>query len=114
MSDRQFPTSEAPSSRRLVDRSSTVPSYQWDKEPEIDDALHDPRAKLDPRFTLFSLRGWLNGLTLLILALGILMLFIGYPLYDAFGHHVTRISGYNLVRLPPFVATRSYPFAGWD
>ncbi|KAL1762328.1 beta-glucan synthesis-associated protein-domain-containing protein [Schizophyllum commune] len=96
MSDRQFPTSEAPSSRRLVDRSSTVPSYQWDKEPEIDDALHDPRAKLDPRFTLFSLRGWLNGLTLLILALGILMLFIGYPLYDAFGHHVTRISGYNL------------------
>jgi beta-glucan synthesis-associated protein KRE6 len=65
-------------------RTNTVPQYMWDtKDPDLDDALHNPDpvrdAALDRSFTLFSLRGWLNASALFILVVGLIMLFAGYP-----------------------------------
>ncbi|TRM60176.1 beta-glucan synthesis-associated [Schizophyllum amplum] len=97
MSDPHYtPSTKAASSRHLIERNSVMPVYTWDKAPEVDDALHDPRVKMDTKFTLWSWRGWLNFITLLILILGMMMLFLGYPLYDAFAHHTIKLSGYNL------------------
>lgn len=57
----------------------------WDtKDPDLDDALHNPdpiRDKaLDRSFTLFSARGWMNASALFILVGGLLVLFAGYPI----------------------------------
>ncbi|KZV59646.1 glycoside hydrolase family 16 protein [Peniophora sp. CONT] len=61
----------------------------WDaKDPELDDAMHnpDPRidAALDRRLRLFSSRGWMNASAMILILLGLLMLFAGYPII-AFG-----------------------------
>ncbi|KZO93672.1 glycoside hydrolase family 16 protein [Calocera viscosa TUFC12733] len=75
--------------------------YLWDaKDPDLDDALHNPDpvtdARLDRRWTIASLRGWLNMSTLLILICALLMLFIGYPALYFFGSRPTLHSGFNL------------------
>ncbi|EEB87733.1 hypothetical protein MPER_14812, partial [Moniliophthora perniciosa FA553] len=58
------------------------PQYLWDRDPEVDDTLHNPDplrdAKLDRDWTLFSSRGWMNVIGLLVLLSGLLMLFAGY------------------------------------
>ena len=78
--------------------TNTVPQYLWEKDPEIDDALHNPDARRDYfDFTLFSGRGWVNLTALVILVCGLLMLFLGYPMYYEFGHPQVSYSGYNLV-----------------
>lgn len=69
----------------MVGPTSTVPPYVWDtKDPDLDDALHNPDpvrdAALDRSFTLFSARGWMNASALVILVVGLLMLFAGYPI----------------------------------
>ncbi|KAL1682246.1 glycoside hydrolase family 16 protein [Schizophyllum commune] len=77
--------------------TNTVPQYLWEKDPEIDDALHNPDARRDYfDFTLFSGRGWVNLTALVILVCGLLMLFLGYPMYYEFGHPQVSYSGYNL------------------
>ena len=77
----------------------TVPQYLWDKDPDLDDALHNPNMR-DPRgegsFTLFSARGWANGLALLLLIVGLITLFIGYPVIYHFTHPSPPITGFNL------------------
>lgn len=78
-------TSREKSGTAPIISSSTVPPYMWDtKDPDLDDALHNPdpirdRA-LDRSFTFFSARGWINASALFILILGILTLFVGYPI----------------------------------
>ena len=65
--------------------TNTVGPYLWDtKDPDLDDALHNPDpvrdAALDRSFTLFSARGWMNASALFLLVGGLLMLFAGYPI----------------------------------
>lgn len=70
--------------------SKFVPADQdllYDKSnPEPDDYLHDPEIKKNggSGFNLFSRRGCANFLVLIILFLGILMLFAGYPILSYF------------------------------
>jgi len=84
-----------------VGNSSTIPAYLWDtKDPDLDDALHnpDPRqdAALDRSFTLFSARGWLNAGALFILVVGLITLFAGYPIIHYYTTHEAASTGYNL------------------
>jgi len=80
--------------------TSTVPPYIWNtKDPDLDDALHDPDpirdARLDRSFTLFSARGWANVLALLVLACGLFALFGAYPIIDALGRNPPDRDGFN-------------------
>lgn len=88
-------TGSAQSTARLARASESIPAQQYSLAPDADDALHDPR-KLDTKFTPFSARGWVNALALFILVAALLMLFLGYPIYDAVGHPAVASSGYNL------------------
>ncbi|PVF97040.1 concanavalin A-like lectin/glucanase [Serendipita vermifera] len=66
---------------------------------EDDDWLHDPRrgAKIDDLGSIFTLRGLGNVGFLVLLALGFLMLFAGYPLIDYFTRpKQSNLGGYNL------------------
>ncbi|KIY71730.1 glycoside hydrolase family 16 protein [Cylindrobasidium torrendii FP15055 ss-10] len=80
--------------------TSTVPAYLWDKDPDLDDALHNPDpvrdAKLDRSFTFFSSRGWLNVSALVILVAGLVTLFAGYPIIDYYARADPDNGGYNL------------------
>jgi hypothetical protein len=65
--------------------SSTVPIYLWDtKDPDLDDALHNPDPRVDAAqdnsFTFFSGRGWANVSVLILLIAGLITLFAGYPI----------------------------------
>ncbi|KAG8848277.1 hypothetical protein FRB96_001250 [Tulasnella sp. 330] len=76
-------------------------TFLWDtKEPDIDDLLHNPDpvrdAALDRRWTLFSLRGWLNVVMLLVLLSGLITLFAGYPIIIWYRQHHPSVTGYNL------------------
>lgn len=82
--------------------TNTVPPYLWDaKDPDLDDALHNPDpirdARLDRSFTLFSGRGWANVLSLLIVFCGLLTLFGAYPIIDALTRNPKDKSGFNSV-----------------
>ena len=79
--------------------TNTVP-YLWDtKDPDLDDALHNPDAardaRLDRSFTLFSGRGWVNAMALLILGCGLLTLFGAYPIIDALTRDPPDRDGFN-------------------
>lgn len=80
--------------------TSTVPLYLWDKDPDLDDALHNPDpvrdAQMDRSFTLFSARGWLNAGALVILVVGLMMLFAGYPIIVFYARDTVTTSGFNL------------------
>lgn len=84
----------------ILATTATVPNYLWDKDPDLDDALHNPDpvrdAKLDRSFTFFSARGWANAGALFILILAIITLFAGYPIIDNFAHPQATITGFNL------------------
>ncbi|KIK69666.1 glycoside hydrolase family 16 protein [Collybiopsis luxurians FD-317 M1] len=84
----------------VLANTATVPQYLWDKDPELDDALHNPDpvrdAKLDRSFTVFSARGWLNAGALVLLILALLTLFAGYPIINNFAHPQAAITGFNL------------------
>ncbi|KAG5646529.1 hypothetical protein DXG03_003296 [Asterophora parasitica] len=81
-----------------VQNTSTVPQFLWDKDPDLDDALHNPdiHGRNDNSWTLFSARGWANAIALVILVLGLLMLFAGYPILLHYDHPQPKITGYNL------------------
>jgi len=85
---------------QFVPNTTTVPQYSWDKDPEIDDALHNPDpvkdAKLDRGFTLFSARGWMNVGALFILLAGLVTLFAGYPIIVYYGKQNVPMNGFNL------------------
>jgi hypothetical protein len=74
-----------------------IPQYLWDKDPENDDALHDPhRNPVFDGWTIFSARGWVNMGTLLVLTSSLIGLFLGFPLAYNFTHPRPKITGYNL------------------
>ncbi|THH19097.1 hypothetical protein EW146_g2013 [Bondarzewia mesenterica] len=80
--------------------SSTVPPYLWDtKDPDLDDALHNPDpvrdAKLDRSFTLLSARGWANVGVLVILIAGLITLFAGYPIIVVYSRTELQTLGQN-------------------
>ncbi|KAF8073872.1 glycoside hydrolase family 16 protein [Lyophyllum atratum] len=81
-----------------VQNSSTVPQYLWDKDPDLDDALHNPeiRGRDDNSFTLFSARGWMNAGALVVLGVGLITLFAGYPIIWHYTHLPSKITGFNL------------------
>lgn len=75
--------------------TSTVPAYLWDtKDPDLDDALHNPDPRVDAAqdnsFTFFSGRGWANVSVLIILVAGLVTLFAGYPILSFY--HSTPIA----------------------
>ncbi|KAG9315728.1 glycoside hydrolase family 16 protein [Chiua virens] len=81
--------------------SSSVPPYMWDtRDPDLDDALHNPDpvqdAALDNSFTFFSARGWANVSVLVILVVGLITLFAGYPIIHYYTTAESAVSGYNL------------------
>jgi len=90
--------STAPEKHLIQPTTSTVPQVLWDKDPDLDDALHTPDAPghRDRSFTLFSGRGWLNAGALFLLVAGLLVLFAGYPVIHYVTHPPGKISGYNL------------------
>ncbi|KIY45188.1 glycoside hydrolase family 16 protein [Fistulina hepatica ATCC 64428] len=66
--------------------TTATTTYLWDKDPDMDDPLHnfDPVRDRDlESIDFFSLRGWINASALFVILGGILMLFAGYPVYDA-------------------------------
>lgn len=79
--------------------SSTVPAYLWDRDPELDDALHNYDPKRDgtlTSFTCFSGRGWMNMFALFILIVGLILLFTSYPIILFYRSHILHITGWNL------------------
>ncbi|KAI0051117.1 glycoside hydrolase family 16 protein [Auriscalpium vulgare] len=72
----------------------------WDaKDPDLDDALHNPDPRIDAAqdrsFTLFSSRGWANVSVLVILVIGLLTLFAGYPIVAFYNKTPLRAIGEN-------------------
>ncbi|WWC67831.1 uncharacterized protein I206_101748 [Kwoniella pini CBS 10737] len=75
-----------------------------DDDDDLDDQLHTftaaERKDLNTPFDIASWRGWANALTLLLLALGGIMLFAGYPIiawyYGNSNSSGANTSGYNL------------------
>ncbi|KAF8636013.1 hypothetical protein AX15_000173 [Amanita polypyramis BW_CC] len=77
--------------------TTVIPQYLWDKDPDLDDILHDPRrSSAFEGITLFSWRGCANFGMLFIVAVSLIGLFIGYPVIYYYTHPPARINGYNL------------------
>ncbi|KAF7968462.1 hypothetical protein HWV62_30551 [Athelia sp. TMB] len=78
--------------------SSTVPPYLWDtKDPDLDDMIHDPRNDSGwAGFTIFSFRGWVNASAIVVLMVGLIMLFAGYPIISWYRRSHISTTGYNL------------------
>lgn len=77
--------------------TQSIPQYLYDKDPDLDDALHDPRP--DPSFdswTIFSARGWINAMTLFLIVVGLITLFAGYPIIWFFTHPKPSVRGFNI------------------
>ncbi|EJF56666.1 glycoside hydrolase family 16 protein [Dichomitus squalens LYAD-421 SS1] len=75
--------------------------YMWDtKDPDLDDALHNPDpvrdAALDRSCAPFSSRGWVNASALFLICGGIIVLFAAYPIIDHYVHQSPKIAGFNL------------------
>jgi hypothetical protein len=68
----------------------------WDKDLDLDDALHNPDSPGNFNFTFFSARGWMNGGAIFLLIVAVITLFIGYPLILHFTHLPGPIVGFNL------------------
>jgi hypothetical protein len=68
----------------------------WDKDPDLDDALHNPDPRGSYNFTFFSARGWINGGAIFLLIVTLITLFIGYPLILHLTHLPRPITGFNL------------------
>jgi hypothetical protein len=80
--------------------TSSAPAI-WDtRDPDLDDALHNPDpvrdAALDRSFTIFSIRGWINAFALVALTFGIIALFVGYPIVAFYRRVTLQAVGYNL------------------
>ncbi|GAA95842.1 glycoside hydrolase family 16 protein [Mixia osmundae IAM 14324] len=68
------------------------------KDAEMDDQLHDPNdVRNDRSWTIYSRRGWLNMTALLLLTLGLIALFGGFPIISYYTrHHQTTLGAWNL------------------
>ncbi|KAG8904449.1 hypothetical protein FRB99_001709, partial [Tulasnella sp. 403] len=95
------PTTPATPAPKLSPPKTNTVGYLWDaKDPDLDDALHNPDpvrdAILDRRWTLFSFRGWMNIGCLVVILVALITLFAGYPI--ALWYRTTHPTGpgYNL------------------
>ncbi|KAG8972454.1 hypothetical protein FRC05_010047 [Tulasnella sp. 425] len=97
------PASTAPATpapQPLAPRTNTV-GYLWDsKDPDLDDALHNPDpvrdAILDRKWTIFSFRGWANLSMIFSLLLALIILFAGWPVISWVRTMHPSGPGYNL------------------
>jgi len=62
---------------------------------DFDDALHNPDPRRDFSFTLFSRRGWVNACAIFLIIVGLIMLFIGFPIIDVLSHPAQPFVGFN-------------------
>lgn len=95
----QFNSNGSQSDRKMLFDPSPTAGYVSNKDdPEPDDYLHNPDGrKRDTSFICCSTRGILNVLVLLILVLGLLALFAGYPIISHFtGKKESNLGAYNL------------------
>ncbi|KAK0225400.1 glycoside hydrolase family 16 protein [Armillaria fumosa] len=76
--------------------TTTVPPHVWEDDPDLDDTLHNSSQDDDDSFTIYSLRGWLNAGALVIIAVGLIILFAGYPIIAYYSKNTPSVSGYNL------------------
>ncbi|KAF9534461.1 glycoside hydrolase family 16 protein [Crepidotus variabilis] len=76
--------------------STAVPQYMWDKDPDVDDFLHNPDPRGDWVFRPFSWRGWMNIGGIILIILGLLMLFIGTPVFLSITTQSPKIRGWNV------------------
>ncbi|KAF8339600.1 beta-glucan synthesis-associated protein-domain-containing protein [Cantharellus anzutake] len=82
-------------------KAAVIPSGPvWNDKDEID-PLHDPDPirdeQLDQECDPFSFRGWANMTTIVILCLGLIILFAGYPVITWLMRYNNRIIlGYNM------------------
>ncbi|KAJ7600970.1 glycoside hydrolase family 16 protein [Mycena floridula] len=80
--------------------TTSVPQYIWEKDPDLDDALHNPDpvrdARMDRSCDIFSGRGWVNAGALSIVVLALITLFLGYPIILEFAHPQATVNGFNL------------------
>ena len=95
VSEQSSVTGERP---MLPANTSTVPAYMWDtKDPDLDDALHNPDPRVDAAqdssFALFSGRGWANVSVLVLLMAGLVTLFAGYPIISFY--HSTPLATFG-------------------
>jgi len=86
---------------KMAPTTTTVPPYLWDsKDPDLDDPLHNPDpirdAALDRNFSFLSSRGWMNFTLLLMLGVGLLFLFAGYPIIAFLDRTTLKPPGFNL------------------
>jgi len=96
-SERSSTTAERPMLRA---NTSTVPAYMWDtKDPDLDDALHNPDPRVDAAqdnsFALFSARGWANVSALVLLMAALVTLFAGYPIISYYNSKQLASAGSN-------------------
>ncbi|KAF9046437.1 glycoside hydrolase family 16 protein [Panaeolus papilionaceus] len=68
----------------------------WDKDPDLDDALHHPDPPGYTTFTVFSWRGWVNAVAIFIIVLGLLGLFIGFPIVVELSRPPSTLNGFNI------------------
>ncbi|KAJ7075867.1 glycoside hydrolase family 16 protein [Mycena belliarum] len=85
----------APGSPLTRSNTVSVSPHLWVNDPELDDALHDPK-RSDRSFSPFSLRGWANATALIVLIGGLLTLFAGYPIIASFGMKHSNLGAFNL------------------
>ncbi|TFK73610.1 glycoside hydrolase family 16 protein [Pluteus cervinus] len=80
--------------------TTTIPQYIWDKDPDVDDSLHnpDPRrdARLDRSCDPLSFRGWMNAGMIFVIVVGLLTLFAGYPIIVELTKQPPPIIGWNI------------------
>jgi hypothetical protein len=79
-----------------VPTTTTIPTYMWDRDPDIDDHLHNPDPRGDSSFTCFSWRGWVNATMIFVIIAGLFALFIGYPAFYHFTHLPSKFAGFNV------------------
>lgn len=77
--------------------AQSMPQYLYDKDPDLDDALHDPNP--DPSidsWTILSWRGWVNAIALVVIVIGLVTLFVGYPIIHFVLNPQGKIHGFNI------------------
>ncbi|KAK7022190.1 glycoside hydrolase family 16 protein [Favolaschia claudopus] len=93
-----IPPNMPPPPRPNLARTETV-NTQWDKDLQLDDALHDPNSRTTDNIShkfFFSARGWINATALILILGGLVALFAAYPVIVHLTHPDPKIIGFNL------------------
>lgn len=87
----------------MTEYSTTEAFIGLDSAPEPDDWLHNPEYKDAGNGTIFTCRGLANLGFILLLVLGLLMLFAGYPILAYFRSQIGTGSSLNAFKFVAFV-----------